>query len=273
MKRMFMLLTGISMALTSMAQDDSTSTEKVDTIRIGTMIIIKKNDPNQKHEDHDWSWKRKEYKPSNLTTNWWVVDIGISQIYDQTNYPQSIANGYLAEGANPDWFNQRNMKSTNVNIWPFMQRLNMYKHVVNLKYGVGIELNNYKYTENIRYNKTITPLVVMRTDTIHKNKLAADYISVPIMLNFNFTPDRRNGFGLSIGVSAGYLYSSRQKINGGSGKQKYYDDYDMRPWKISYVAELLLGPVKIYGSYATQSMFEHALDHTPYNFGFRLSNW
>ena len=268
-----MFLTGISMALTSMAQDDSTRNEKEDTIRIGTMIIIKKNDPNQKNDDHEWNWKRKPYKPSNLTTNWWIVDIGISQMVDNTNYPASIANGYLAAGANEDWFNQRNLKSTNINIWPFMQRLNMYKHVINLKYGIGIELNNYKYTENIRFNKTKTPLVVMRTDTIHKNKIAADYITVPLMLNFNFTPDRRHGFGLSIGVSAGYLYSSRQKIVGGSGKQKFYDDYDMRPWKISYVAELLMGPVKLYGSYATQSMFENALDQTPYNFGFRLSNW
>jgi len=273
---MFMILTGISMALTSMAQDDSTSSEKVDTIRIGTMIIIKKKDPNQTYEDHDWNWNwhKKPYKPSNLTTNWWVIDIGVSQVYDNTNYSQSIANGYLGAGANEDWFNQRNLKSTNINIWPFMQRLNLYKHVVNLKYGVGIELNNYKYTENIKFNKTKTPLVVMASDTFSKNKLAADYITVPMMINFNFTPDRKNGFGISFGISAGYLYSSRQKVDGGNeGKEKYYDDYDMRPWKISYVAEMALGPVKLYASYATQSMFEHALDQTPYNFGFRLSNW
>ena len=274
MKRMFMILTGISMAFTSLAQDDSTRTERVDTIRIGSMIIIKKNDPNHHDDDHDWKWKRKEYKPQNLTTNWWIVDIGISQMYDQTNYPQSIANGYLAAGANEDWFNQRNLKSTNVNIWPFMQRLNLVKHVINLKYGVGIELNNYKYTENIKFNKTKSPLVQMAADTFSKNKIAADYITVPMMINFNFTPTRKHGFGISVGVSAGYLYSSRQKVVGNStGKQKYYDDFDMRPWKISYIAEMALGPVKLYGSYATQSMFENALDQTPYNFGFRLSNW
>lgn len=271
---MFILLTGISMAFSSMAQD-STSKERVDTIRIGSMIIIKKTDPNQKNEDHDWGWKNKNYKPSNLTTNWWIVDLGINQVVDNTNYAQAIANGYLPAGANEDWFNQRNLKSTNVNIWAFMQRLNIIKHVVNLKYGLGIELNNYRYTEPIKFNNTKTPLVQNLAPAVSysKNKLAADYITVPMMINFNFTPNRRHGFGLSAGVSAGYLYSSRQKLVGGDGKKKFRDDYDLRPWKLSYIAEMNLGPVKLYGSYATQSMFKNALDQTPYNFGIRLSNW
>lgn len=274
MKRMLILLTGITMAFTSRAQDDSTSKERVDTIRIGSMIIIKKKDPNQRNDDHDGPWKKKNYKPSNITTNWWIVDLGISQVNDKTNYAQAIANGYLPAGANEDWFNQRNFKSTNVNIWAFMQRLNLIKHVVNLKYGLGIELNNYRYTENIKFNNTKNPLVEMSQLKYSKNKLAADYITVPMMLNFNFTPNRKHGFGLSAGVSAGYLYSSRQKlVSGEEGKKKFRDDFDLRPWKLSYIAEASLGPVRLYGSYATQSMFKNALDQTPYNFGIRISNW
>jgi hypothetical protein len=106
-----------------------------------------------------------------------------------------------------------------------------------------------------------------------KNKLAADYITVPIMLNFNFTPhNNRNAFGFSAGVSGGYLYSSRQKTVGGEqGKKKFRDDYDLRKFKLAYIGELSLGFVKLYGSYATRSMFENTLDQTPYSFGLRLS--
>jgi hypothetical protein len=94
------------------------------------------------------------------------------------------------------------------------------------------------------------------------------------MLNFDFTPHRRQGFGLSVGASAGYLYSSRQKvITDEDGKQKKHDDFDLNPWKISWIAELQLGPVKLYGSYATQSMFKKGLDQVPYTVGIRLSNW
>ena len=94
------------------------------------------------------------------------------------------------------------------------------------------------------------------------------------MLNFNFTPRREEGFGFSAGVSAGYLYSSRQKFKGGSGdRYKTHGNFDLEPWKISYIAELQFGPVKFYGSYATKSMFEKELDQTPYNVGIRFSNW
>lgn len=276
MKRTFMLLAGICFALTGMAQTDST-TKKSDTIRVGDILIIKekkdgKNDDND-HDDDVRVERSKSYEPKNISTNWGVIDLGISQFNDNTNYEQSISQGYLGAGANEDWFDLRNGKSINVNIWFFMQRVNLVQHVVNLKYGLGLELNNYRYTEDIKYQRPPSPLVIMDTVTYSKNKLAADYLTVPLMLNFNFTPNRRHGFGLSVGASAGYLYSSRQKtISDEFGKKKDRGDFELRDWKISYIAELSLGIVKLYGSYATQSMFEKGLDHTPYTVGFRLSN-
>ena len=109
-----------------------------------------------------------------------------------------------------------------------------------------------------------------------KNKLAADYLTAPLMLNFDFTPnnDNNKSFGFSVGASAGYLYSSRQKtITSEEGKKKLHDDFELNQFKVSYVAEIQLGPVKLYGSMATQSMFKKGFDQTPYNIGFRLSNW
>ncbi len=179
----------------------------------------------------------------------------------------------FAPGSTSDWFHLRTGKSVNVNIWFFMQRLNMVDHVLNLKYGLGLELNNYRYDNNIRYKINPTE-VIMDTINYNKNKLAADYITVPLMLNFNFTPHKKNAFGVSAGVSAGYLYSSRQKFKSSeNGKTKTHDDFDLRPWKISYIAEIQLGYVRLYGSYATQSMFKNGLDQTPYNVGLRFSNW
>jgi hypothetical protein len=110
--------------------------------------------------------------------------------------------------------------------------------------------------------------------TYSKNKLAADYLTVPMMVNFNFTPKRKNGFGFSAGVSLGYLYSARNKtITSDEKKQKAKDDFSLEKWKFSYIAELSLGPVRLYGSYAFKNMYERGLDITPYNFGFRLSRF
>ncbi|MEO8583962.1 MAG: outer membrane beta-barrel protein [Flavitalea sp.] len=267
-------------ALGSMAQPDSTTisilndtmpasvSSSYDTIHVGNMIIVRKGSDRSNPN----IYRRNYYANQNVVTNWFIIDLGFNQVNDKTNYTQAIATGYLPAGANSDWFNQRNFKSTNVNIWIFMQRLNMIKHVVNLKYGAGLELNNYKYEDNIRFQKTNKPEVIMDVADYRKNKLAADYLTVPVMLNFNFAPERKNGFGFSAGASAGYLYSSRQKtVGGGKGKVKYHDDYDLRKFKISYIAELLFGPIKLYASYATKSMFKNSLDQTPYNFGIRIS--
>lgn len=276
MKRKLLLLAGICFALAGTAQTDSTQ-KNGDTLRVGNILIIKDKKDGKDHDgDHDDEVKvrrRKPYKASNLSTNWGIVDLGISQFNDNTNYAQSISQGYLAAGANEDWFDLRNGKSINVNIWFFMQRLNVIKHVVNLKYGLGLELNNYRYSENIKYQNTANPLVIMDIVDYKKNKLATDYLTVPMMLNFDFTPGRRHGFGFSVGASAGYLYASRQKtISNDFGKKKDKEDFELRKWKISYIGELSLGIVKLYGSYATESMFEKGLDHTPYNVGIRLSN-
>lgn len=281
MKIIIIAVAVLCMTENSFAQTDSLTNKPVadtakignDTIRVGSMIIVRSGSDRER-SFFDSTLHRFRSKNPNVVTNWWIIDVGFNQVNDKTNYAQSIANGYLPAGANEDWFNQHNFKSTNVNFWIFIQRLNMIRHVVNLKYGLGVELNNYKYTENIRFQKTDKPLVVMDNVDYRKNKLAADYITIPLMLNFNLTPNRAHAFGFSAGVSGGYLYSSRQKtVGGGMGKKKYRDDYDLRKFKVSYIGEISLGPLRLYGSYATKSMFEHALTQTPYNFGLRLSKW
>lgn len=276
MKRIFTLLAGICLATSTFAQTDSTKNSTGDTIRVGSMIIIKRGDGNTKDNNQVQITRRYKSKPKNITTNWWIVDLGINQINDKTNYASAAAQAF-APGANEDWFDLRNGKSINVNIWFFMQRLNVISHVVNLKYGMGLELNNYRFSAPTKFNENPTQVVQIPSSqyTFSKNKLAADYLTVPMMLNFNFTPGKKNnGFGFSAGVSAGFLYSSRQKtITSTQGKQKFKDDFDLRPWKLSYIGEVQLGPIKLYGSMATQSMFKKGLDHTPYNVGLRLSNW
>ncbi|HMH24502.1 MAG TPA: outer membrane beta-barrel protein [Puia sp.] len=281
MKGQFLLLAALCLCLTGWAQSDTTAKSTAappdagDTIHVGNLLIVKSGREydddstyrlHRRHNDHS------TYRPSNISTNWCILDLGFSNFSDKTDYGSASAQ-HFAPGATGDWFHLRTIKSVNVNIWLFMQRLNLIKHVVNLKYGLGIELNNYRYTENIKYLTNPTR-VIMDTISYSKNKLAADYFTIPFMLNFNFTPGRRNGFGLSLGASAGYKYSSRQKVKSGvTGKRKTFDDFDMEPWKISWIGELQLGPVRLYGSLATKSMFRNGLDQTPYTVGIRFSNW
>lgn len=281
------------------AQTDSTkNTKKSDTLRIGNIIIIKKGklpgDTGKSTIQRDReAFEKKNAKK--VSTNWWIVDLGFANYDDQTNYAaaNSSTDRYLV--IRPGYptlsksdFKLRTGKSINVNIWLFMQRINLIKKNVNFKYGLGVELNNYRYKSSspISYKEggvepysgglqRNSPFIFRDSISFSKNKLAADYVTVPLMLNFSTTPKfNKTTVSFSAGVSMGYLYSQRNKQRSEErGKLKNKGDYDLERFKFSYVAELGVGPIKVYGSYSPTSIYEHSLDMRPYNFGIRFSSW
>jgi hypothetical protein len=284
MKKLILLLALATICINVSAQDGSGKDK--DTIRVGGLIIVKKGKKGGGHtiKTYDDNIKRKKSK---ISTNWWIVDLGFSNYNDKTNYANTgsyLVNrpGYPALDKND--FKLKTGKSVNVNIWVFMQRLSLVKNYVNLKYGFGVELNNYRYKSAISYNEdgpvpytantqTNAPFIFRDSISFSKNKLAADYATIPVMLNFVSNPKhQKKGISLGIGVSAGYLYSQRNKqVSGDRGKQRGKGDYNLEKFKFSYVAELGLGPIMFYGSYSPNSMYEKSLDMRPFNVGFRFA--
>lgn len=276
MKRISTLCVALCTFITGFSQTDSTKAPEGDTIRIGGMIIIRKPGSKDREIIRDKEYKMKNRrgdKPSNLSTNWWIVDLGFANYNDESNYTAATLNNFVALGIGKEEMKLKTGRSRNVNVWFFMQKLNVAKHVVNLKYGLGLELNNYHFDDGTIMIAKNPTFISQGTTEFKKVKLAADYLTVPVMLNFDFTPKRRKGFGISAGISAGYLYAARYKTKDDGDVNKIKDDFNLERFKLSYIGELALGPVRLYGSYAMKNMWEKGLDMTPYNFGFRLSNW
>ncbi len=278
MKKILLLCATVCTLLSAYAQNDTLPKKDLplggsnDTLIVGGMVIIRGNDAESK------LLRKKMNKPKNLTTNWFVLDLGFSNFIDNTQYGVGTPANAYAPGSNEDWFKTKFGNSINVNVWLAMQKVNLVKHYVNLKYAAGIELNNYRFKSPIVYNKitganTGSPVVELdETRNFKKSRLSADYITVPLMLNFNFTPHNEREFGFSAGVSASVLYNSRHVTKTSeSGKQKVKDDFDLNRWKLAYVGELSLGFIKFYGSYAFKSMYNKGLDMTPYTVGVRFS--
>lgn len=293
MKKTILILSIILTGMAGFAQTDSVQVSKQDdTIRIGGMIILKKGNPDEKNRVTVTVGNRhREKRNSNVSTSSFIFDLGFANWTDNTNYTKATSDGYLINRPGyPELsasdFRLRTIKSVNVNIWFFMQRLNLIKHYVNLKYGLGLELNNYRFNSDVSFNKgginpydplqnISHPFIFQDSISFSKNKLAADYVTVPLMLNFRTNPnDNKKGISLSAGVSMGYLYSGRNKQKSSErGKEKNRGDYDLQQWKFSYVGELGLGPVHLYGSYSPKSIFQNDLNFTPYTVGIRFSNW
>jgi hypothetical protein len=301
MKKTILALMAILCTAITYAQEDSVVVRKQedsivvrqqnDTIRIGGMIILKRGDTTDPKKVSVKIGNRYRRKNSNVSTSSFVVDLGFANWTDKTDYASATAGNYLVNRpGSPDLgendFKLKTVKSVNVNLWFFMQRVNLIKHYVNLKYGLGIELNNYRFKSAVSFNEggpnpynlaqnISHPFIYKDSISFSKNKLAADYVTIPFMLNLNTNPENiSKGLSLSAGVSVGYLYSTRNKqISDERGKKKNRGDYDLEKFKFSYVGELGMGPIRLYGSYSPKSIFKNELDFMPYNIGIRLSNW
>jgi len=287
MKKVLFVLLLAAGIQTSYAQEDTTILKKEipeesDTIRVGGIIIIKK-----KGDDGDNEYKvapenkyrhKNNYKRENITTNWLIFDVGYSGYNDKTDFSTPEAQDFLRfQNGNPATkgdYSLRAGRISNFNLWFFMQRVNIYKHVVNLKYGFGIETNNYFYKTPITYVDGSSPFTFRDSVNFSRNKIAADFFTVPVMININTNPNagRWGGFQISFGVSGGYLYASRQKqVSNERGKQKQRTDFNLNKWKVTYVAELGLGPIRLYGSYSMTTLHTFGLDQYPYNIGVRVN--
>jgi Outer membrane protein beta-barrel domain len=291
MKRIYFLGLFCALAVTGFAQQDSTKTKtsKNDTIRIGSIIIIKKHRGNKRDsvpELADYSGAKKNKK---VSTNYFVLDLGFAGWNDATNYANtgsSIINTAGTPAFSAADMKLRGGKSANVNLWLFMQKIALVKNNVNLKYGLGVEWHNYSLRNPVSFKEggpsplspslsVPAPFIFRDSISLSKNKLNLKYITVPLMLNFASNKGKgKPSLSASFGVSASYLIRQRNKQNSSErGKQKNQGDYDLEKFKLSYIAELGLGQVRLYGSYTPKSIFERGLDIRPFAVGIRFSNW
>jgi len=300
MKQLNLLAVMLITTSMSFAQKDTTiKSAEIDTLKVGNFVIVKKGSTttstsdSTKHKqtvnvnitvDNKNSSANDKKKKSNISTNWWIMDLGFANYRDQTNYSATglaQTSGYIKKvgpngvpDANTNTLNTG--KSSNFNLWFFMQKLNVSKHVLNLKYGLGLEMYNFRYDRSLSYRKDPAPYAFTDSISFSKNKLFAEYLTIPFMVNFNPTPDKKKSFSMSAGVSAGYLIASRNKqISAERGKVKYKGDLGLNPWRVAIIGEIGLGPIRLYGSYSLNTLHKEAtgMEQYPYAIGVRFSNW
>lgn len=290
MKKFFLVATALLAMNCLMAQK-----KESDTIKVGNYVIIK----NSKEQDEEDSLKREERRKyrnidiefnanprkrqlKNVSTNWWIFDLGFANYRDQTNYGFAQAGSYLrvirpADGLVGESSNALNIsKSSNVNIWVFMQKLNLINHKLNLKYGLGYEMYNFRYERSLSYRNNPSNFIFNDSINFSKNKLYVAYATVPLMLNFQSSPEKRRSFSMSAGVSVGYLVGARNKqISSQRGKEKINSTFDLEPFRLAAIGEIGFGPVRLYGSYSFNQLHKSStrMEQYPYALGIRFSNW
>lgn len=290
MKKIVVAVVALMATSSLMAQKKET-----DTIKVGNYVIIK----NSKEQDQEDSIRReknrklldidiefnanpRKRKLRNVSTNWWIFDLGFANYRDQTNYGFAQGGSYLktirpADGIVNANSNSLNVtKSSNVNIWVFMQKVNLINHKLNLKYGLGYEMYNFRYERSLSYRNNPNNFIFNDSINFSKNKLFVGYATAPIMLNFQAQPEKRRSFSMSVGASIGYLIGARNKqISSQRGKEKLNSTFDLEPFRVAAIGEIGFGPVRLFGSYSLNQLHKSStrMEQYPYALGIRFSNW
>jgi hypothetical protein len=215
-----------------------------------------------------------------------MLDLGINTLHDNTDYKTAAARNFLRVDdayANAELFSLRTSKSVNVNVYPIMVKARLYKSArqkITLATGIGLQLYNFRFTKPVSYRADPTSGVVLDSISFSKNKLAFNYLTVPLMINAK-TKIAGGGMGkdnsgywltYGVGISGGYLLSSWTKqVSDERGKDKNHDPFNFRKTNLCVNGELGLdGYLRLYASYQLTSLHETALDQHPFSIGLRF---
>jgi hypothetical protein len=298
-----------TIAMLATKNDTLVLTSKNDTIRIGSLLIVTKKEAEDRNfktvlkigdasygktNDGELGWIKGDFKKTrieiakgprklkNLETNWWTLDLGFANYHDKSPMIYWLAANpnvlpYGPGPINPKSFSLNNKKSSNVNLWIVQQKLNIYQHKINFKYGVGLEMFNFRFEKPISFREDVVGYLKYDDVTFTKNKLLVKYLTVPVQISFKPNPNLRRGFYASVGMSAGYLLNAKNKqISAENGKQKYAGNFNLNDWRVATIGELGVGPIRLYGSYGMTNLFNKSqvmFDMQPFALGLRFSRF
>ena len=306
MKKIILPILALGISIIGQSQKDTLWKISNDTVKIGGLIIVNKQAP-EKNENWKTSIKisdtnnhefvgdfkktriqinRSKRPLKNISTSFLDIDLGFANYIDNSEsryyimnnqiLPQNITQVMPGPPAST-MLKLNNLKSSNVNIWLVLQRVNLYQHKLNLKYGIGFEMFNFRFEENISFRNEY-PYINTESIDFRKNKLFVKYLTIPFQINYRPNPTSKKGFYAGIGVSAGYLLKARNKqISAERGKQKIAGNFNLNDWRTAAIGELGIGAFRLYGSYGFSNLFannnEYGFDFNPFAIGIRLNKF
>lgn len=256
---------------------DSLVKHKSDTteIKIGkTRIVIigepkidkiyqEKSDKEDEEDSEDSERelrKEKERREKNslkkVRYSYFNMDLGFNALLENNSFTLSAKNAPLLE--------MDRGKSGNFSLYLVSSKVSLYKNYINFIYRIGFDYNNYRFTNDtmklapkMNYVTGITDYDNSKPVKFTKNKLVSNYLTVPLMLQVQSNPTKKNGgFHLSGGVELGYLIGSHTKqILENGDTRKNYDDFNLQPFRYGWVGRVGYKGFSVYTKYYATTTF------------------
>ncbi len=218
------------------------------------------------------------------------MDLGFNFLQDNTNYNDPKVISYLsnvpAAKKNAQLFDLNQAKSINVNLYWLraFKAIDAKKQKLIISSGLGLQIYNFRYDNNITYSKH-PAAITQDTIAFSKNKLALDYLNVPLMFTFK-TKLHQGASGkkstwlvYSVGATAGFNISAWTKQKSDErGKVKMHDEFsfdkslfDINKFNACLTGEIGIDDViRFYGTYQLTSIYTNGIDQHPISIGIKL---
>lgn len=281
MKTILSMMMALFISFGISAQDDDTlSKKKADTtsFSIGKkdISIIEKNGETdikvknrEKHEEVTEEIEEYEYEESDdkkysyksgrserhFKGHWDAFQIGINSYLSagkSTSLPNEIS--YMSLNTN---------KSININLNMFQQSFGLIGRNFGVISGLGLEFTNYVFDGDNTIVKDVNGIIIPHEPgfKLDKSKLSTTYLTVPLLLEFQFPGEVRshrlfiNG-GVIGGVKLGSHTKYKYKENGDKQDKKNKNDFNLNSLRYGFTGRIGIKHLSIYGTYYPVAMFE-----------------
>jgi Putative auto-transporter adhesin, head GIN domain/Outer membrane protein beta-barrel domain len=216
--------------------------------------------------------------PKKSRSHWAGLDIGFNGLLNDGT-SSSLPKGY-------DFLELNSGKSVvvNLNFWKF--DIPLYKRYIMLTTGIGLTLNNYRFSSD----KTLisdTNRVVSGFDfkdsgeqiKYNKNKLAVNYVTAPVLIQFNTHKHLKKSFHIAAGMLFSYKFNSHLKLvydeNGDKQKTKRRDEFNIDPFRYDATVRIGYRNYTVFGTYAMSELFKNGRGPSlhPFSIGIQLTGW
>jgi hypothetical protein len=215
------------------------------------------DDDNNDKDDEDW-WDDNKWSNRNnrhFKGHWDAFQIGINSYLSpdkSTSLPSSM-----------DFMSLNTNKSININLNMFQQSFGLIGRSFGIVSGLGLEFTNYVFDGNNTIIKDDAGIIVadIKPFKLDKSKLTTTYLTVPLILEFQFPGERRaNRLYINGGVVGGLKLGSHTKIkykeNGDKQDEKDKNDFNLNSLRYGFTGRVGIKHLSIFGTYYPVALFE-----------------
>ena len=236
---------------------DTTITGKQDTVKLkfGTgQVWIIGTDENGNKSDSTTAKKEKPKKVEDYAWSGWDgIDVGVSGWFTPTNAIQ-------VDGRKDLELDYKQSVYCAINLLD--KRVELIPNRLALVTGLGFQLQTFGMKNNYRMVDSPDSLygTLDAVRNYKRNSLNANYLTVPLVLQFNTKRNLEEAFHVSAGVMGGYLLGSNMFYkwdeNGKTQKEKAKGNYNFNPFQVNAVAEIGFGNYTLVGTYGLTPLFQ-----------------